>query len=196
VSFSPTEPKNPARHPAGFEILEVTLPELEARAVEAVVVAWDKRPGDRVEQGQPICIVSSDGRRAAVASSASGRLRRLLAGVGTRVGPGASLAEIELEATSSKVEERTVSEHATETVSTFQPLGDDDAAPDRRTTIDRSSFHSPAVKRLAAEHQIDLSLLSGSGTGGRIRKEDLLAHLEGAVTVDSLKRPGVTPKIG
>src|SRR5436305_6744714 len=74
--------------------IEVTLPDLANDVLEAIVVAWEKHPGDWVEHDEPICIVSADGLRAAVASSASGYLVRLLAGVGARIGPGTSLAEI------------------------------------------------------------------------------------------------------
>jgi pyruvate/2-oxoglutarate dehydrogenase complex dihydrolipoamide acyltransferase (E2) component len=88
MSSSPTE--------QGTRI-EVTLPDLGPDVLEASIVAWERRPGERVEQDEPICVVGANGMRAVVASSESGTLVRLLAGVGTRVEPGASLAEIELE---------------------------------------------------------------------------------------------------
>src|SRR5436190_5066347 len=83
MSSSPTE-----------QTVEVTLPELAGDVLEAIVVGWEKHPGDWVDADEPICIVSANGLRAAVASSASGYMVRLLAGVGARVGPGTSLAEI------------------------------------------------------------------------------------------------------
>src|SRR4030095_12282822 len=43
---------------------------------------------------------------------------------------------------------------------------------------DRSHVISPVVRRIAAEHEIDLSAVKGTGVGGRIRKKDVLAHLE------------------
>jgi pyruvate dehydrogenase E2 component (dihydrolipoamide acetyltransferase) len=46
--------------------------------------------------------------------------------------------------------------------------------------VDWSSWHSPIVKLLAEEHGVDLSEVQGTGTGGRIRKRDVLAHLESA----------------
>src|SRR5438874_6783496 len=90
MSSSPTE-----REPGAPEgMVEVTLPDLGGRVLEAIVVGWEKHPGEWVEKDEPICIVSADGLRAAVASSASGYLVRLLAGVGARIGAGTSLAEI------------------------------------------------------------------------------------------------------
>jgi pyruvate/2-oxoglutarate dehydrogenase complex dihydrolipoamide acyltransferase (E2) component len=162
------EAESPSRRrgqgiPAGDEqaagFVQVTLPELGPNLLEAIVVGWEKHPGDWVDQEETICIVSADGLRAAVASSASGYMVRLLAGVGARIGPGTSLAEIAI------------------------PLPEDgDRPPEPNPSrdadpVERSSFHSPAVRSLAAEHGIDLTLLAGSGAGGRIRKEDVLAYL-------------------
>src|SRR5436309_627440 len=103
MSSSPTE-QEPGT-PEGM--VEVTLPDLGGRVLEAIVVGWEKHPGEWVEKDEPICIVSADGLHAAVASSASGYLVRLLAGVGVRIGPGTSLAEIATEDLRAESAERT-----------------------------------------------------------------------------------------
>ena len=55
---------------------------------------------------------------------------------------------------------------------------DPDSAPrPAPASVELSDFHSPAVRRLAAEHRIDLTGVVGTGHGGRIRKEDVLACL-------------------
>jgi 2-oxoglutarate dehydrogenase E2 component (dihydrolipoamide succinyltransferase) len=149
--------------------------------LEAVVVSWEKHPGDWVDAEDPICVVSADGLRAVVGSSASGYLVRLLTGVGARIAPGASLAEI----------------------ATVDPAGDPGDAtgpavgPPRPALpnpepvakapqppivlepdpVPISSFHSPAVRRLADELGIDLGQVRGTGAGGRVRKEDVLAYV-------------------
>jgi pyruvate dehydrogenase E2 component (dihydrolipoamide acetyltransferase) len=208
MSSSPTEQEPGA--PQG--LVEVTLPDLGGHVLEAIVVGWEKHPGEWVETDEPICIVSADGVRAAVASSASGYLVRLLAGVGVRIGPGTSLAEIATKDVQAEVVERTAepevadevepevadepqeevepepqaevadepqAESLAELEEMFSPLGD------RRSTrlselepVEMSSFHSPAVKRLADQHGVDLALVTGTGAGGRVRKEDVLAHVE------------------
>ena len=181
MSSSPTDRR---RDPG---LIQVTLPELGPDALEAVIVAWQGFPGDRVEPDQPICVVETHGMRAAVASSASGRIVRLLAGVGTRVEPGASLAEIELEATVPSPpdsepepipEPEPMPIQEPEPEPAFDPLGaDPEPAAAASEQVDLASFHSPAVQRLAAEHGVDLSAVEGAGRGGRIRKEDVLTHL-------------------
>ena len=209
MSSSPTE-QEPGT-PEGM--VEVTLPDLGGRVLEAIVVGWEKHPGEWVEKDEPICIVSADGLHAAVASSASGYLVRLLAGVGVRIGPGTSLAEIATEDLRAESAERTaepevaeepepevaeepepevgpepepVDEPLAALKEMFSPFGD------RRSSrlsepepVKMSSFHSPAVKRLADQHGIDLALVTGTGAGGRVRKEDVLAHVEALpATVD------------
>lgn len=185
MDYSPIEQEPSAT--AGT--IEVTLPDLDGSVLEAIVVCWEKHPGEWVEQDEPICIVSADGVRAAVASSASGYLLRLLAGVGARVAAGTSLAEIAAvdpqaavepaEAESEPVEPAPEPEEIAEVEGVFAPLGERRAASlSEPEPVEMSSFHSPAVKRLVDEHGIDLSLVAGTGLGGRVRKEDVLAHLE------------------
>ena len=136
------------------QVVQVTMPVLGPETLEAVVIGWQKRPGDRVERDETICLVSAGGTRAAVASPASGRVVRLLTGISARVGTGASLAEVEVEGVAWEEAES-------------------QAGP-----MDVSTFHSPAVRRLAAKHDLDLADIPGSGIGGRISREDVLAYLE------------------
>ncbi|HMC07065.1 MAG TPA: biotin/lipoyl-containing protein [Solirubrobacterales bacterium] len=92
MSFSPSD--SAFLRGSSARTVEVTLPELGAAAIEATIAAWEKHPGEWVEQDEPICIVSGHGLRAAVASSASGHLVRLMVEVGARITAGTSLAEI------------------------------------------------------------------------------------------------------
>jgi pyruvate/2-oxoglutarate dehydrogenase complex dihydrolipoamide acyltransferase (E2) component len=147
------------------------MPRLGPDILEAIVVGWQKRPGERVEQDEAICIVSAGGEHAAVASPATGRLVRLLTSIGARVRTGASLAEVEGVAWNEV---------------------DTEAGPS-----DLSRFHSPAVRGLAAEHGLDLADILGSGIGGRIRREDVLAYLEARRDVDqSLETSQTERRIG
>src|SRR5436190_6054397 len=176
MSSSPTEQEPGA--PEGT--IEVTLPDLGGHVLEAIVVGWEKHPGEWVERDEPLCIVSTDGLRAAVASSASGHVLRLLAGVGVRIEPGASLAEIEMDRAAAEPAGAPDPDGRTEepTTRTLEPLEGDPFIELEPEPVEMASFHSPAVRRLAAEHDLDLSLVQGGGLGGRIRKEDVLSYLE------------------
>ncbi len=54
---------------------------------------------------------------------------------------------------------------------------------------------SPAVRRLAREHSVDLSLISGTGMGGRITRDDVLKHLETGDVVSALPEPVEVPAV-
>jgi pyruvate dehydrogenase E2 component (dihydrolipoamide acetyltransferase) len=71
-----------------------------------------------------------------------------------------------------------------------------------RPELDRSRFYSPVVRRIAEEHGVDLNQVEGTGIGGRVRKRDVLAFVEGGseaaggrpLHIESPYRPGATPR--
>lgn len=143
------------------------MPDVGDPGTSAVLLAWTRDVGDAVAEGDSLCLVSLSGAHAAVASSASGRLLRVLAGPGDELRGGMTLAEVEL---------------ATEAREAVIELVTKPAEAPRETAegseaVDPARFRSPAVRRLAAEHGLDLATLPGSGRGGRVRREDVWARL-------------------
>jgi 2-oxoglutarate dehydrogenase E2 component (dihydrolipoamide succinyltransferase) len=132
------------------------MPQMGVSIVEGTVVAWLKQPGDWVEKDEPVLEISSDKIDTEVPSPASGRLEDILVAVGETVEVGTALARIATDA-------RPGEPHASEA---------NGAPPARR--------YSPVVQRIAAEHHIDLSTVEGTGRGGRVRKQDVLAAVQQA----------------
>jgi pyruvate/2-oxoglutarate dehydrogenase complex dihydrolipoamide acyltransferase (E2) component len=147
---------------------EVVMPQMGVSVAEGTIVEWRKRPGDWVEADEPICDVTTDKIDVEIPSPASGRLDRILVEPGTTVPVGTPLAEIDAEA---RPGEAHPDEH-----NGRQPtaVGREDAVDDG----DRSRFYSPVVRRIADKHGINLSQVSGTGIGGRVRKKDVLAYIE------------------
>jgi 2-oxoglutarate dehydrogenase complex dihydrolipoamide succinyltransferase (E2) component len=147
---------------------EVVMPQMGVSVAEGTIVEWRKRPGDWVEADEPICDVTTDKIDVEIPSPASGRLDRILVEPGTTVPVGTPLAEIDAEA---RPGEAHPDEH-----NGRQPaaVAREDAVEDG----DRSRFYSPVVRRIADKHGIDLSQVSGTGIGGRVRKKDVLAYIE------------------
>ena len=144
-------------------IVEVSMPQMGVSVAEGTIVEWRKRPGDWVEADEPICDVSTDKVDVEIPSPASGRLERILVEPGETVAVGTLLAELD---TAAKPGEA-------------HPEESPEAHPDEsHGEVDRSSFYSPVVRRIAAEHGIDLEQVEGSGIGGRVRKVDLMGFLE------------------
>src|SRR4051794_5513585 len=169
------------------------MPQMGVSVSEGTIVEWRKRPGDWVEYEEPIVDISTDKIDTEVPSPAAGRLSEILVEVGTTVDVGTVLARI---ATDARPGEAHASEHggngngaapepptseaaaatgetpapATESPSPEPDAATPDDAPRRR--------YSPVVSRMAAEHGLDLSQIEGTGRGGRVRKQDVLAYLE------------------
>lgn len=131
-------------------VVDVTMPQMGVSVAEGTIVGWTKQVGDWVERDETVLEVSSDKIDTEVPSPASGRLSEVLVEVGATVDVGTVLARIETDA-------RPGEAHVSEV---------------RR--------YSPVVQRIAAEHGIDLSRVAGSGRGGRVTKQDVLAAVEDA----------------
>jgi len=154
-------------------LVDVTMPQMGVSVAEGTVVEWKKQPGDWVERDEIICSISTDKIDTDVESPASGRVQELLVDVGTTVEVGVVLARI---ATDAKPGEA----HATETVSEAPAVPAAPAAAEAPGdgAAGRARRYSPVVQRIAAEHGIDLEQVQGTGRGGRVRKQDVLAFLE------------------
>ena len=147
---------------------EVVMPQMGVSVAEGTIVEWRKRPGDWVEADEPICDVTTDKIDVEIPSPANGRLDRILVEPGATVPVGTPLAEIDAEA---RPGEAHPDEHNGKQPAAVET---EDAVEDG----DRSRFYSPVVRRIADKHGIDLSQVSGTGIGGRVRKKDVLAYIE------------------
>jgi pyruvate/2-oxoglutarate dehydrogenase complex dihydrolipoamide acyltransferase (E2) component len=178
------------------------MPQAGTESGKARILAWLKRPGETVQPDEPICRVSADGAIAEIVSPDAGTVRRILVGVGASVEEGHSLAEIEPPAPAQEEVEgrgtpsREAPQHGREDSAKQSshgwvrasrerrpsPLSPEAVKPEEPKTewepepapVEMARFRSPAVRRLAAEHGIDLSRVAGSGRGGRITRDDVL----------------------
>lgn len=130
--------------------VDVVMPQLGVSIAEGTLVQWRKAVGDRVEADETIAEVSTDKIDTEIPAPAAGVVVELLVAVGDTVAVGTALARIDPH---------------------------DGRTPPHNGDAGRPGV-SPVVQRIAAEHQIDLSLIEGTGRDGRIRKQDVLAHVE------------------
>lgn len=148
--------------------VQVVMPQMGVSVAEGTVVAWLKSPGDAVAADETICEVTTDKIDVEIPAPVTGRLAEILVDVGETVAVGTVLAAIATGADEPAAEE---------------PAPAPAPAPANGVggseEIDRSRFHSPVVLRIAGEHGIDLDAVEGHGVGGRVRKADLLALIEG-----------------
>jgi 2-oxoglutarate dehydrogenase complex dihydrolipoamide succinyltransferase (E2) component len=144
-------------------LVEVTMPQMGVSVAEGTIVKWHKHPGDWVEADETVCEISTDKIDTELPSSATGRLVRIMAEENVTVAVGTVLAEIDTGAQPGQA-------HVDEETSRQSAVGSR-----QKGDTDRSHVISPVVRRVAEEHQIDLSQVKGTGVGGRIRKKDVLA---------------------
>src|SRR5215207_10734142 len=167
------------------------MPQMGVSVAEGTVVEWKKQVGDWVEADEVIASISTDKIDTDVEAPAAGRLQEIVVDVGETVEVGTVLALI---ATDAKPGEAHSSEGTSEAAVALDAAGDagelqgdttaehegasaQEGAPQTRPA-EPGRRYSPVVMRMAAEHDIDLSRVEGSGRGGRVRKQDVLAYLE------------------
>jgi pyruvate/2-oxoglutarate dehydrogenase complex dihydrolipoamide acyltransferase (E2) component len=156
--------------------VDVLMPQMGTSVFEGTVVAWLKQVGDEIAAEETICEVSTDKIDTECPSPAAGTLTEILVKEGETVEVGTVLARIGGaggSATTTSDAEPPATAVPAEQAPAVAP-----APPPRPATNGEGRRYSPLVKRIAAEHGIDLSGLSGSGRGGRVTKKDVLAAVE------------------
>jgi len=140
-------------------LTDVLLPQLGESTYEATIGRWRKSPGDRVERFEPLVELITDKVNVEMPSPVAGRLVEIVAQEGQTLPVGSVIARVEEDAA-----------HAAPPVS--EQAQGERPAPGRL---------SPLVSRLVQEHGItpeELAQIRGTGTGGRITKQDVLSYLE------------------
>jgi 2-oxoglutarate dehydrogenase complex dihydrolipoamide succinyltransferase (E2) component len=151
----------------------VQMPQMGISVSEGTILEWRKAVGDEVAADEPIADVTTDKVDVEIPCPASGVLAKIVAEVGDTVPVGELIAEID-------VGGGEVSQERAEAPAqpAAEPARDERRATSNGGEADRSAFVSPVVRRMAEEHGVDLGQVEGHGVGGRIRKKDLLAHIE------------------
>ncbi|MFD0694922.1 dihydrolipoamide acetyltransferase family protein [Paenibacillus sp. GCM10027628] len=147
-------------------ITEVTVPHLAESLVSATIGKWLKQPGDYIEQYDVLCELFTEKVNTEMPSPIEGKLVKILVGDGETAAVGEAICLIEVPGESS--EGVVTSGLSAQGVGTHQGAA---LAEDADQTM--RGRYSPAVHRLAMDHQVDLSRVAGTGLGGRITRKDV-----------------------
>lgn len=166
----------------------VRLPKLGESVHEGTVGAWLKQIGDPIEKYDPLVEIMTDKVNAELPAPVSGVLTEIRAQEGETLPVGAELCVITEAALETAPEATTPIPNAGST-QPERPTGADGALELLRT---RSS---PAVRRIAEEHGIEISQVPGTGIGGRVTKQDMLRYIEerGAAAPPASPTPTLSP---
>jgi pyruvate dehydrogenase E2 component (dihydrolipoamide acetyltransferase) len=173
----------------------VVLPALGESVTEGTVTRWLKNVGDSVAVDEPIVEISTDKVDTEVPSPVAGTLTEIRAAADDVVAVGATLAIIGGQGASAPKPAAAPAAPAAEPAREATPAPAAPAAPAAPSAPSSDAYVTPLVRKLAAEHQVDLSSLTGTGVGGRIRKQDVLdaAAARKAAQTASAPAPAPTP---
>jgi pyruvate/2-oxoglutarate dehydrogenase complex dihydrolipoamide acyltransferase (E2) component len=177
-------------------VVDVAMPQMGVSVAEGTVVEWKKQVGDWIEADEIIASISTDKIDTDVESPATGRVTEIVVEVGSTVEVGTVMARIATDAKPGEAHasesDSAASKGTSEADVAMESEGDagelqGDTADTHAGTAQRgtpaarrsgSRRYSPVVMRIAAEHEIDLEQVEGTGRGGRVRKQDVLAYME------------------
>ena len=181
---------------------EVTMPQLGESVVEGTVTKWLIGEADSVEEFEPLVEINTDKVDTEVPSPATGTILKLLVAEGETVKAGTLLAVIGQpgeqvpdvpkalpeNGDSAAPPETTAKEKAAVPAGGgLKPASGSPGTPN--TSREKLGFISPVVARIAAEHDVDLGQVPGTGSGGRITKKDVLAYVESGQPVAPWEEP-------
>jgi 2-oxoglutarate dehydrogenase E2 component (dihydrolipoamide succinyltransferase) len=192
--------------------IEIKVPALPESVSDATLVAWHKKAGDAISRDENLVDLETDKVVLEVPAPASGTLKEIRVEDGATVNAGDVLAILEEgegaapasgNGADGQKERAAVSQPAPATqqrdaaAKQDEEDGEDEAADERAEESRGESAHklSPAVRRLLDEHDLEATIVSGSGRDGRITKADVMEYLkshsdENVAPGDPEPRPG------
>lgn len=172
--------------------ISVVMPEMGEGVIEGTIARWLKQEGDQIEEFEPILEIETDKVTTEATAEVAGTLLKVYVDEGETVPVGTLLAHIgqpgeeipdadEGQTTTLQEAEETA-EAASNGERAGQEIVERAAVPQEGQTaaeeLPFADWASPVVRRIAEEHDVDLSKVPGTGRGGRTTKRDILAYLE------------------
>jgi pyruvate/2-oxoglutarate dehydrogenase complex dihydrolipoamide acyltransferase (E2) component len=153
------------------------MPQMGVSIAEATIVEWRKQPGEEVEADEPLLEISTDKAESEVPAPVAGRLAEVMVDAGETVAVGTALATIETAAKApAQAEEQPGQAEQQPARAEEQPARAEEQPPAGQRDGGAPPV-TPVVRRMAEEHDLDLSQVEGSGRGGRVTKQDVLAYM-------------------
>lgn len=164
------------------------MPRIDPGMQTGKIVEWLKKEGEFVQKGEPILVVEGEKTTFEIEAPDSGVLSKILVEVGTDVQVTQPVAVIGESKGTSQIFPQT------------KPIQEETApSPIARRTPNDRVIASPAARRLALDRGVNLANVKGTGPGGRITREDILAVLEltptAAHAVSKAHEPTVLRKV-
>ncbi|MGH3000063.1 MAG: dihydrolipoamide acetyltransferase family protein, partial [Gaiellaceae bacterium] len=173
--------------------VDVVMPQMGVSVSEGTITKWLKQEGDQIEADEPLLEISTDKVDTEVPSPASGTLMQILVQEGETVEVGTKLAQIGGAAGAPAAPKEEAPAPAEAPAPTPEPAAE---APAQVAAVPSGNgkFVSPVVARIASEHGIDPNAVTGTGRGGRVTKQDILAFVEAGPAPAAPAPPAAAPQ--
>jgi pyruvate dehydrogenase E2 component (dihydrolipoamide acetyltransferase) len=177
--------------------IDVVMPQMGVSVSEGTITKWLKQEGEQIAADEPLLEISTDKVDTEVPSPGEGVVQQILVQEGETVEVGTKLAVIAPAGAEAPAEEAPAPEPEPEPepeAQAPQPEAEPEPAaaapapapaPAQQPTpaeatdgAGERTFVSPVVARIASEHGVDVSQVSGTGRGGRVTKKDIMAFVE------------------
>jgi pyruvate dehydrogenase E2 component (dihydrolipoamide acetyltransferase) len=187
---------------------DVVMPQMGESIVEGTLTKWLKKAGDHVDRDEPLFEISTDKVDTEIPSPAAGTLAEVLVEEGKTVGINTVVARID-DGAGNGARPAAAAKPAVvspppppppQVRAAEPPPTPPAAAPEPAAPAEAAGPLSPLVRKMAREHNIDLNRINGTGSGGRITKQDVEAYLaqqsgpaQAAVPAPSPSAPAARP---
>lgn len=151
--------------------IEVKVPNLPESVADATLVNWHKKPGDPVKRDENLVDLETDKVVLEMPAPSDGVMGEILRGDGETVTAGDVIAILEEAGGEAKKKPEEKPEEKAEAKAEEKPRREEAAEVEEEGL-------SPAVRRLVAEHDLDINKIRGTGRGGRVTKADVLDFIE------------------
>jgi pyruvate dehydrogenase E2 component (dihydrolipoamide acetyltransferase) len=185
----------PAAEAAPAALTDVIMPQMGESIFEGTITKWLKKPGDTVQQDEPLFEISTDKVDAEIPSPAAGVLSEIKIQAGATVQINTVVATIGVAGTPPAVSKPAAAAPAQPAAPA--PAAETDTESDIADTEPGERVRSsPLVRKIARENNIDLRQVPGTGSAGRITKEDILGYLaKGGAPAPAPKAPAAPPPV-
>jgi 2-oxoglutarate dehydrogenase E2 component (dihydrolipoamide succinyltransferase) len=168
---------------------DIIMPQMGESIVEGTITKWLKKPGDKVQRDEPLFEISTDKVDAEIPAPASGVLQEIKVAEGATVGVNTIVGTIAADgeaagkpASPAKPAPAAAAPPKPEPPKEEKPAPaqqSEPPAPAAQEDEGEEARSSPLVRKIAREHGVQLSKISGTGLGGRITKQDIMQFIEG-----------------
>ena len=156
---------------------DVVMPQMGESIFEGTITKWLKKVGDKIERDEPLFEISTDKVDAEIPAPVAGILREIKAEAGATVQVNTTVAIIAGAAAGAVAQPAKGAPAAVEGKPSAVPSGPTAPVAAQPAAAEKLRS-SPLVRKMAREHDLNLGEIAGTGSAGRITKEDVLGHMQ------------------